>query len=112
MECDCCGRGLTEFYLPYDIRSRKMIYTLSCLDETDDYDFTLRNDSSFYYKLQLHMFLTDTSYCDFVIWTMCDYLDIRVQRDDEFLFVKVNTAKSFFLRKVMPNLLSTRISGF
>lgn len=83
-----------------------MIYSLPCIDETDDYDFSLRKDTNFYYKVQLHMFVTDTKYCDFVVWTLCDFLDIRVERDDDFLFVKVNTAKSFFLRKILPDLLS------
>lgn len=78
-----------------------MIYSLACFDETDDYEYSLRKDTSLYYKIQLHMFLTDTRYCDFVIWTTCDYLDIRIKRDD----VKVNTSKSFFLRKIMPDLM-------
>lgn len=112
MECDCCGRGITEFYSPYEIRNEKMIYSLTCLEETEDYEFSLLTDTNFYYKIQLHMFLTDTNYCDFVIWTNCDFLDVRVKRDDEFLFVKVNTAKSFFLRKIMPKMLGSRISSF
>ncbi len=112
MECECCGRGLVEFHLPYEIRNEKAIYSLPCLDETDDYDFSLRKDSSFYYKIQLHMFLTDTNYCDFVIWTTCDFFDVRIKRDNEFLFVKVNIAKTFFLRKIMPDLLSKRFTGF
>lgn len=97
--------------MPYEIRNEKMIYSLPCLDETDDYEFSLRQDTDFYYKIQLNMFLTNTKYCDFLIWTTCDFLDIRIKRDDGFLFVKVNTAKNFFLRKILPDMLSKIYSG-
>lgn len=88
-----------------------MIYSLPCLDEIDDYDYELRKNSKFYFKIQLHMFLTDTNYCDFIIWTTCDYLAIRVKRDDDFLFYNVNVAKTFFLRKILPDMLVNDYSG-
>ncbi|KAJ6647471.1 hypothetical protein Bhyg_02694 [Pseudolycoriella hygida] len=110
VECECCGRGITEFVLPYRMRNEN-VYSMTCLDETDDYDFVLKKDSNYYYKVQLHMFLTDTQYCDFVIWSTCSYVDIRIKRDDQFLFVKVNQARTFFLRKILPDLLGSGLTS-
>lgn len=66
--CDCCGEGVVEIKSPYKYRDGLLAVTVTddfCLDQNYD----LKKTHPYYYQVQLHMYVCNVRYCDFVVWT-------------------------------------------
>ena len=55
------------------------------------------------------MALCDVDYSDFVVWTRNGGVTVRVFRDENFLEDIVPTLNSFYVKCVLPELLTSRI---
>lgn len=72
--CTCCGKGMVEIKCPYKYRNNLQGSTADkhfCLDKS----FKLKHSHPYYNQIQLHMFVCDVSYCDFVVWTRFLHLE-------------------------------------
>lgn len=60
--------------------------TRFCLTKAEDGTFHIKKEHPYFYQCQLQMFVTDTKYCDFVVWTPNDEIHIkRLLPKDDFL---------------------------
>lgn len=103
--CTCCGKGALEIKCPYKYRDGLQGCTEDkqfCLGES----FKLKHSHQYYYQAQLHMFVCDVNYCDFVVWTKHEVIVQRVFRDEELLREALPKAKIFFVSNVLPELLT------
>ena len=111
IECDCCGKGVLEIKFPYKHR-------FTAVQDIDDPDFCLvgtpqelqlKTDHTYYYQVQQQMALCDVDYSDFVVWIRNGGVTLRVFRDKNFLEDIVPTLNSFYIKCVLPELLTRRI---
>lgn len=96
-------RGTHKVKYPYK-------YCLTgCRDETQfclEESLHLKKNHQYYHQVQLHMFVCNVQYCDFVVWTSAEVIVRRIIRDEEILQKALPKAEKFFLASVLPELLT------
>lgn len=105
VSCSCCGDGVLEIKCPYQYREFPLIGPFKedfCLDQT----FYLKKTHQYYYQVQLHMFVCNVEYCDFVVWTTKEMIINRIDKDDSLLQQALPRAKQYFLSFILPELLT------
>ncbi|KAJ8290530.1 hypothetical protein GJAV_G00014080, partial [Gymnothorax javanicus] len=103
--CDCCGEGVLEIKCPYKYREGLQGVTVSedfCLDQA----FQVKKTHQYYYQAQLHMFVCNVQYCDFVVWTTQEMVVNRIRRDEQLLQNALPKAKQCFMSCILPELLT------
>ena len=102
VRCSCCQSGILEIKCPFcaaeigvDAASESKSF---CLQKNDAGDLTLKRDHQYFYQVQMQLFVTDSSFCDFVVWTVKDESPFvqRILPDEEFYFSALSTVKDFF----------------
>uniref|UniRef100_A0A1A8U2H1 Uncharacterized protein n=1 Tax=Nothobranchius furzeri TaxID=105023 RepID=A0A1A8U2H1_NOTFU len=68
----------------------------------------LKPSHPYYYQIQLHMFVCDVNYCDFVVWTKKEFIVQRVDKDHKLLRDTLPKAQEAFVSQVLPELLTRR----
>lgn len=63
--------------------------------------------------MQLQMFVTETDFCDFFVWTNCKneankYILIRVKKDDEFCNRLKTKFEKVFYKVLLPELITRK----
>ncbi|XP_049923486.1 uncharacterized protein LOC126404346 [Epinephelus moara] len=104
VECECCGEGVVEIKCPYKYRKGLQDATVSedfCLDQT----FHLKKTRPYYHQVQLHMFVCNVQYCDFVVWTTRELVVNRIPRDEQLLQKALPKAKLCYISCILPELL-------
>ncbi len=107
VRCTCCGKGLVEIKCPYKYRDGLQGSAEDrqfCLDKS----FNLKNSHPYYYQTQLHMFVSDVSYCDFLLWTRNEAIVQCILKNAEFLLENLSKAQHAFISTVLPEILTRR----
>uniref|UniRef100_A0A8C8EZC9 YqaJ viral recombinase domain-containing protein n=1 Tax=Oncorhynchus tshawytscha TaxID=74940 RepID=A0A8C8EZC9_ONCTS len=102
VNCSCCGRGTLEVKCPYKYRDG----LTGCSDDTQfclDKSLHLKKNHEYYHQVQLHMFVCNVQYCDFVVWTSAEVIVRRIIRDEEMLRKALPKAERFFIASVRNN---------
>ncbi len=97
VRCTCCGKGLVEIKCPYKYRDGLQGSAEDrqfCLDKY----FNLKNSHPYYYQTQLHVFVSDVSYCDFVLWTRNEVIVQRILKVSAGEFVNMPSFQLCCLR--------------
>ena len=74
LECVRCGKGVLEVKCPYCLTEE------SCLDEAENLNnfclarscegnLELKREHAYFYQCQMQMAVTETAYCDFMVWS-------------------------------------------
>lgn len=111
MSCDCCGSGCLEIKCPYVLKvgyfdvEQFCDMKGSCLCKDDDSEYTLIKTHSYYYQIQLQMYVSKLHYCDFVIWCKGFLFIKRIFIDHDFCEDIVQRAVHFHKMVIMPELL-------
>ena len=71
----------------------------------NDGTFYLCNDHEYFYQVQLEMYCTGTTYCDFIVWTFNEHLIFRVPRDNGFIDGLVITCSNYWGEVILKELL-------
>lgn len=110
LSCDCCGSGCLEIKCPY-LAQDKTLLELSkqrgfCLVASSPSDLTLKlnRQHNYYFQVQCQLHVTQTSYCDFCVWTPSELHIERIMPDSSFESC-VMKATRFFKYAVLPELL-------
>jgi len=115
VSCTCCGSGCLEIKCPW---THRMLSVAQYAQQTDAClsfsqitgDFKLKKDHAYFGQVQLHMYCTETYWCDFVVHTAAkegNLATLRVPRDDEY--IQHQTSKSrIFLEFCIYSELKTR----
>lgn len=110
--CECCSRGCLEVKCPYllytndvqDIHEYLRMKS-SCLVAYDGI-ITLKKTHSYYYQIQMQLFISQSHYCDFVIWSPNIFFKERILPDVEMWERNLETAKHFHSQVIMPELMA------
>ena len=105
VQCTCCGKGTLEVKCPYKYKDglpSSNSDTRFCLDS----NFSLKVTHEYYTQVQMHMFATNTLYCDFVVWTPNQIVVNRIYHDMEFELVAVPKLNKFFRDVILPEILT------
>lgn len=76
-----------------------------CLAKTDNI-FHLQKHHQYYYQVQAQIHLTQSTFCDFVVWTQTDIHVERIFADTDFWNAAVKNVKAFYITGVLPELLA------
>lgn len=100
--CLCCGKGCIEVKCP-DSKNIKFYSEKnhSCFDS----EMNVKRDHKYFSQMQLQMFMTDTEFCDLVVWTEEESVIRRIKRDNFYIHELIVAAENFFKVAVLPELV-------
>lgn len=109
--CECCGGGCLEVKCPYLLHVNN-VGTIqeylemknSCLIKDGD-RITLHKSHSYYYQVQMQIFVTQLLCCDFVVWSPRIFFKERIFPDHEFWNENNKIALKYHSEVIMPELL-------
>lgn len=108
--CSCCGKRIIEIKCPYTLQSNlsydsllKMKDPYIIKDSLDQYSISKKH--SYYYQIQMQMFLVETEVCYLVIWADNEMITLEVERDLEFWEEKSQKGMIFFNKVLVPEML-------
>lgn len=109
--CECCMGGCLEIKCPYLLHvnnvqdiSDYVKFKNSCVVLKDGV-VTLDRNHSYYYQVQMQIFVANLQYCDFVIWSPKIFFRERILPDFEFWDKNSGIAVKFHAEIIMPELL-------
>ena len=107
VKCQCCsGKGALEIKCPFCIK-HDAAYKALCLEKMDNGLYLLKKGHSYYYQVQLQIYLANCDYADFVVWTESGDPHIeRIFPDGDFFKEKSEKATVFYKAAVLPELLA------
>lgn len=111
IHCDCCGDGCLEIKCPYTMLDKsvniKQFAALknSCLISKNNNEYGLDKKHAYYFQVQLQMYVTETNYTDFMVWSKKDILIERIYFDKIFVESNICKAKKLHSNVIVPELL-------
>lgn len=110
VRCTCCGKSCIEIKCPSKHKNCTILSACSsdgnfCLQLVDG-QVHLRKDHQYYSQVQTQIFVTDSAYCDFVVWTLKDCVVLRITPDTEFWKARLQKAQEFFKEVSLPELVA------
>lgn len=117
--CSCCGSGVIEIkclFCAKDLTINEAANTAPnfCLKLDEHGSMRLKWGHAYYYQVQMQLFVTDKTYCDFVLWTERDCTSPFVERvtpDVPFFHKELACATDFFKICIMPKLIGKYFSA-
>ncbi|XP_051955980.1 uncharacterized protein LOC127624995 [Xyrauchen texanus] len=109
VHCACCGKGCVEIKCPFKHQDHDI--QQACTDKEFCLQFTegrmeLKQTHKYYKQVQTQIFVTESHFCDFVVWTTRSLATVRVMPDLELWETLLPTAQIFFNTVVLPELVA------
>ncbi|XP_028297385.1 uncharacterized protein LOC114459273 [Gouania willdenowi] len=107
--CTCCGKGCVEVKCPEKYKDCTILQACS----SEDRNFCLyvvngqvhlKKNHQYYTQVQTQLFVTESSYCDFVVWTLMDTVILRIAPDTAFWKARLQKAQDYFVKVALPEL--------
>ena len=98
VSCQCCGSGLVEIKCPYCVKEPE---DHSCIDSNLN---QLKKDHAYHYQVQCQLAVSESAYCDFVLWVNGVLHRQRVLPDKEFWNAAHGKASDFFRQVLLLEL--------
>ncbi|XP_077983622.1 uncharacterized protein LOC144438466 [Glandiceps talaboti] len=109
VHCDCCRRKVLECKCPYSARDKKpqeaIGKEISYIREDSEGVYSLDPSHQYYTQVQTQMALTETSLCDFIVYTDHGLLIIPVQFDQSFWDKVTRNIDLFYLKYIVPEIM-------
>ena len=108
--CTCCGKGCIEVKCPAKYKDSTILDACSsddrnfCLHVVDG-QVHLKKNHQYYTQVQTQLFVTESAYCDFVVWTLKDCVFLRIAPDKTFWNARLQKAQDFFVKVALPELV-------
>lgn len=122
IKCHCCGTFTVEVKCPYRLRTNSLLSYQPPLTELinsrDSFlqinentrDFELVKSHKFYYQVQAQIFITNSDFGLFVVWSKREQISIIVHKDVSFWLRCVIKSEQYFYRIILPELLGNAFS--
>lgn len=118
VSCSCCGSGVLEIKCPFKARNLSLSEAAMsadfCLEKDAQGTLRLKRDHAYYYQVQMQLFVTEKCYCDFIVWTEREGTSPFVERvtpDLAFFEEKLECARDFFIKCLLPELMGKCFSA-
>ena len=112
VNCRCHGPGVLEIKCPWTHRGSliKDFVALkdSCLELFEETN-RLKRSHSYYYQVQLQMYVTNRKYCDFYLCTTRDSFCERIQYDETFLMDAISKVKLVYEKLILPEIFTRKL---
>jgi len=97
--------GIVEVKCPYSIRNEKISFTkLKYLNSANG---QLNKTNLYYYQVQGLMEVLNRNWCDFVIFSKCDMIIERINRDKRFFDTQIlMVLRDFYFKYYLPAMLT------
>ncbi|CAC5403623.1 unnamed protein product [Mytilus coruscus] len=113
--CDCCGKGTLEVKCPFKHKDTPIDKVPAkdsnfCLDNM----LQLKQNHRYNTQVQLQMYLTESSYSDFVVYTKCDppsMVIVRLNLDLDFCKTLLSKSDSFVKDHVIHELITQKLNN-
>ncbi|KAK0134969.1 Protein YNG1 [Merluccius polli] len=107
--CACCGKGCLEIKCPFKHWDHNILQ--ACTDKDFCVQFTegrmlLKKTHKYYKQVQTQIFVTESQFCDFVVWTTKSLTTVRVMPDVGLWETLLPAAQDFFYKVVLPELVA------
>lgn len=110
VSCKCCGNGVIEIKCPFCQRDKDLTECMKnknfCLESTPDGKHQLKGNHPYFYQVQVQLFCTGRSHCDFIVWTEKSIYVERITADERFMKGNLLKVKEFVTRCLIPEILS------
>ncbi|ESO88647.1 hypothetical protein LOTGIDRAFT_165431 [Lottia gigantea] len=104
--------GVLEVKCPFKWRFSKIVDACTdsqfCCEMNKD-KVILKRSHNYYYQVQAQMALTNSLWCDFVVWTLCDISIERIAFNKQFWQECLVKVINFYQKFVLPELFSCRV---
>lgn len=108
LRCSCHGNGVIEVKCPYMFRDTELGEMLQdsrcCLDS----DGSLKQNHPYYVQLQIQMFVFDVQFGVLLLYAK-SLIVLNIERDDAFLESARPLLFDFWLKHIMPELLTRKL---
>lgn len=89
VHCACCGKGCVEIKCPFKHQDHNILQ--ACTDKEFCLQFTegrmeFKQTHKYYKQVQTQIFVSESQFCDFVIWKTKSLATVRVMPDVELFF--------------------------
>ena len=91
---------------PYKCRTMSMSEITEQPDQCLNAQYDLKQSHEYYAQVQLQMFVCDTDYADFVIWTPIDCVITRVVKDMKYIDILLVKIITVWHKAILPELLT------
>ena len=108
IECSCCpGKGVLEIKCPFCHKDKSANEAAEdktfCLQTSNDM-LSLKTNHAYYYQIQIQMYVTERTYCDFVVWTNHSIHIERITLNLDFVRTVLGKVRIFFVKCILPEL--------
>ena len=116
VSCTCCGTGVVEIKCPFKYRHcmptncEQLSDTTYFLKRGTTGEIHLSPTHKYFYQVQGQIALCRAAYCDFICWTTKGLFIERVKKDETFIAQMLPELKQFFVRYLLPELLTHNLS--
>ena len=104
--CNCCAQpGILEIKCPLCAKSGTDLTADEmkgfCLKRNEQNILTLDKEHTYFYQVQMQLFVTNSSFCDFIVWLENDqeFFIEHIEPDIEFFQQNLDKVRDFFSRK-------------
>ncbi|XP_016317187.1 uncharacterized protein LOC107669462 [Sinocyclocheilus anshuiensis] len=107
--CTCCGKGCVEIKCPSKHKTNTIPEACLAKDfylELVDGKVQLKQSHQYYTQVQTQIFVTNSNYCDFVVWTLKDCVILRIDPNPEFWRARLQKAQQFFIAVSLPEIIA------
>ena len=108
--CECHGKRVVEIKCPFSFRNKNLEEFLNdqrcCIE-----GLTLKKGHKYFAQVQLQMFVFNSQYCDFFVWTLNFSILCIIQRDEEFIQQMIVKSAAFFKNHILPELVTRRLEN-
>ena len=113
IECDCHGIGVLEAKTCYKHRNADSFEDVAVTDPNfflsyhrENGSFSLKKEHPYNYQIQQEMLVSKTSFALLVVYIEKDVVVVDVPRDEEIIQEIISKTKEFFLKVLLPQMLS------
>ena len=109
VSCECCGIGCLEVKNSFKHRDATLEEALQdpdfCLLREEG--LKLKTQHAYYSQVQCQLLVTQSEYCDFVMWLgSCEHAVVRIFSDLHFQRQCVLKARKFFQAVILPEMVA------
>ena len=112
VNCTCCGSGVLEIKCPYTFRGQTKVEFLEAKESCMDKGGGLLKSHRYFDQVQHQLFVTATTYCDFVVWLQPGHIIVdRIEVDPAYITATVPKLHLFWEKHVFRELQSHAIQN-
>lgn len=111
VSCDCCWIKSFEIKCPYRLKDgmdlKEFVRLGNCFLYADSEEkFHLKESHEYYFQIQLQMFVSQTQFCDFIVWSKRYRHIERIYINECFLEQNLKKAVVYHKKSIVPELLA------